>query len=99
MWHWPKASTVAQIIESGKTAGNEYSIVVAAASDPAYAVQGPLAGCAMGEYFRDLQDLIYDLSKQAVAYRQMSLLLRRHSRAEAYRRRILPSLSPFRTCC
>jgi F-type H+-transporting ATPase subunit alpha len=68
----------------------EYSIVVAAtASDPApMQFIAPFAGCAMGEYFRDNgmhAVIIYDdLSKQAVAYRQMSLLLRRPPGREAY---------------
>jgi F-type H+-transporting ATPase subunit alpha len=68
----------------------EYSIVVAAtASDPApLQFLAPFAGCAMGEYFRDngMHALIGydDLSKQAVAYRQMSLLLRRPPGREAY---------------
>ena len=68
----------------------EYSIVVAAtASDPApMQFLAPYAGCAMGEYFRDngMHALIIydDLSKQAVAYRQMSLLLRRPPGREAY---------------
>ena len=68
----------------------EYTIVVAAtASDPApMQFLAPFAGCAMGEYFRDngMHALIVydDLSKQAVAYRQMSLLLRRPPGREAY---------------
>jgi F-type H+-transporting ATPase subunit alpha len=68
----------------------EYSIVIAAtASDPApMQFLAPFAGCAMGEYFRDNgmhAVIIYDdLSKQAVAYRQMSLLLRRPPGREAY---------------
>jgi F-type H+-transporting ATPase subunit alpha len=68
----------------------EYSIIVAAtASDPApLQFLAPFAGCAMGEYFRDngMHALIGydDLSKQAVAYRQMSLLLRRPPGREAY---------------
>ena len=68
----------------------EYSIVVAAtASEPApLQFLAPYAGCAMGEYFRDngMHALIVydDLSKQAVAYRQMSLLLRRPPGREAY---------------
>ena len=68
----------------------DYSIVVAAtASDPApMQFLAPFAGCAMGEYFRDNgmhAVIIYDdLSKQAVAYRQMSLLLRRPPGREAY---------------
>ncbi len=86
-----KRSTVAQIIKTLEDAGAlEYSIIVAAtASDPApLQFLAPYAGCAMGEYFRDngMHALIIydDLSKQAVAYRQMSLLLRRPPGREAY---------------
>lgn len=86
-----KRSTVAQLVKELEDQGAmEYSIVVAAtASDPApLQYLAPYAGAAMGEYFRDngLHALaIYDdLSKQAVAYRQMSLLLRRPPGREAY---------------
>lgn len=86
-----KRSTVAQLVKELEEQGAmEYSIVVAAtASDPApLQFLAPYAGCAMGEWFRDngLHALaIYDdLSKQAVAYRQMSLLLRRPPGREAY---------------
>ena len=86
-----KRSTVAQLVKELEEQGAmEYSIVVAAtASDPApLQFLAPYAGCAMGEYFRDngMHALaIYDdLSKQAVAYRQMSLLLRRPPGREAY---------------
>ncbi len=86
-----KRSTVAQLVKELEEQGAmEYSIVVAAtASDPApMQFLAPYAGCAMGEWFRDngLHALcIYDdLSKQAVAYRQMSLLLRRPPGREAY---------------
>jgi F-type H+/Na+-transporting ATPase subunit alpha len=86
-----KRSTVAQIVKTLEEQGAmEYSIVVAAtASDPApLQFLAPYAGCAMGEYFRDngmAALIIYDdLSKQAVAYRQMSLLLRRPPGREAY---------------
>jgi len=86
-----KRSTVAQIVQSLEEAGAmEYSIVVAAtASEPApLQFLAPYAGCAMAEYFRDngMHSLIVydDLSKQAVAYRQMSLLLRRPPGREAY---------------
>jgi F-type H+-transporting ATPase subunit alpha len=86
-----KRSTVAQIVKTLEDAGAmEYSIVVAAtASDPApLQFLAPFGGCAMGEYFRDNGMhalMIYDdLSKQAVAYRQMSLLLRRPPGREAY---------------
>lgn len=86
-----KRSTVAQLVKELEEQGAmEYSIVVAAtASDPApMQFLAPYTGCAMGEYFRDngLHALaVYDdLSKQAVAYRQMSLLLRRPPGREAY---------------
>jgi F-type H+-transporting ATPase subunit alpha len=86
-----KRSTVAQFVKALEDNGAlEYSIVVAAtASDPApMQFLAPFAGCAMGEYFRDNgmhAVIIYDdLSKQAVAYRQMSLLLRRPPGREAY---------------
>jgi F-type H+-transporting ATPase subunit alpha len=86
-----KRSTVAQLVRTLEEYGvMEYSIVVAAtASDPApMQYLAPYAGCAMGEYFRDngMHALIAydDLSKQAVAYRQMSLLLRRPPGREAY---------------
>ena len=86
-----KRSTVAQLVKTLEDQGAlEYSIVVAAtASEPApLQFLAPYAGCAMGEYFRDngMHALaVYDdLSKQAVAYRQMSLLLRRPPGREAY---------------
>ncbi|MBN9265326.1 F0F1 ATP synthase subunit alpha [Hyphomicrobium sp. CS1BSMeth3] len=86
-----KRSTVAQFVKALEENGAlDYSIVVAAtASDPApMQFLAPFAGCAMGEYFRDNAMhavIIYDdLSKQAVAYRQMSLLLRRPPGREAY---------------
>jgi F-type H+-transporting ATPase subunit alpha len=86
-----KRSTVAKIVKTLEDYGAmEYSIVVAAtASDPApLQFLAPYSGCAMGEYFRDNgmhAVIVYDdLSKQAVAYRQMSLLLRRPPGREAY---------------
>jgi F-type H+-transporting ATPase subunit alpha len=86
-----KRSTVAQVVKILEERGAlSYSIVVAAtASDPApLQFLAPFAGCAMGEWFRDngMHALIIydDLSKQAVAYRQMSLLLRRPPGREAY---------------
>src|SRR5450432_2380467 len=86
-----KRSTVAQIVKTLQDYGAmQYSIVVAAtASEPApLQFLAPYTGCAMGEFFRDngMHGLmIYDdLSKQAVAYRQMSLLLRRPPGREAY---------------
>lgn len=86
-----KRSTVAQIVKTLEDAGAmEYSIVVAAtASDPApLQFLAPYTGCTMGEFFRDngMHGLIVydDLSKQAVAYRQMSLLLRRPPGREAF---------------
>lgn len=86
-----KRSTLAQVVQKLEIAGAmEYTIVVAAtASDPApMQYIAPYAGCAIGEYFRDngMHALIIydDLSKHAVAYRQMSLLLRRPPGREAY---------------
>lgn len=86
-----KRSTVAHIVKTLEENGAlDYTIVVAAtASDPApLQFLAPYSGCAMGEYFRDngMHALIVydDLSKQAVAYRQMSLLLRRPPGREAY---------------
>ena len=86
-----KRSTVAQIVKTLADAGAlEYTIVVTAtASEPApLQFLAPFSGCAMGEWFRDngMHALIIydDLSKQAVAYRQMSLLLRRPPGREAY---------------
>ena len=86
-----KRSTVAQLVKILAEAGAlEYSIIVAAtASDPApLQFLAPYSGCAMGEYFRDngMHALIIydDLSKQSVAYRQMSLLLRRPPGREAF---------------
>src|SRR5882757_6720942 len=86
-----KRSTVAQFVKVLEEQGAlEYSVIVAAtASDPApMQYIAPFTGCTMGEYFRDNgmhAVIIYDdLSKQAVAYRQMSLLLRRPPGREAY---------------
>jgi F-type H+-transporting ATPase subunit alpha len=86
-----KQSTVAQVVEKLTRSGAmEYTVVVTAnASDPApMQFFAPYAGVAMGEYFRDnkMHSLIVydDLSKQAVAYRQLSLLLRRPPGREAY---------------
>jgi F-type H+/Na+-transporting ATPase subunit alpha len=86
-----KRSTVAQLVRTlTENGAMDYSIVVAAtASDPApLQFLAPYTGCAMGEYFRDNgmhAVIVYDdLSKQAVAYRQMSLLLRRPPGREAY---------------
>ncbi len=86
-----KRSSVAQFVKLLEEHGAmEYSIVVAAtASEPAPLLfLAPYAGCAMGEYFRDSSQhavIFYDdLTKQAIAYRQMSLLLRRPPGREAY---------------
>ncbi len=86
-----KRSTVAQVVKTLEDNGAmEYSIVVSAtASEPApMQFLAPYSGCAMGEFFRDngMHALIIydDLSKQATAYRQMSLLLRRPPGREAY---------------
>ena len=86
-----KASTVANVLRRLEARGAmEYTIIVAATAAESAALQyiAPYAGCTMGEYFRDRgQDalIVYDdLSKQAVAYRQVSLLLRRPPGREAY---------------
>ncbi|HEY1152905.1 MAG TPA: F0F1 ATP synthase subunit alpha [Pseudolabrys sp.] len=86
-----KRSTVAQFVKVLEEQGAmEYSVVVAATASDAAPMQflAPFSGCTMGEYFRDNgmhAVIIYDdLSKQAVAYRQMSLLLRRPPGREAY---------------
>jgi F-type H+/Na+-transporting ATPase subunit alpha len=86
-----KRSTVAQVVEKLTRFGAmEYTIVVAATASDAAPLQfiAAYSGCAMGEYFRDNGRhalVIYDdLSKQAVAYRQLSLLLRRPPGREAY---------------
>jgi len=86
-----KRSTVARIVKTLEDNGAlEYSIIVSAtASDPApLQFLAPYTGCTMGEFFRDngMHAVIFydDLSKQAVAYRQMSLLLRRPPGREAY---------------
>lgn len=86
-----KRSTVAQFVQTlEKYDALKYSVVVAATASEAAPLQylAPYSGCAIGEYFRDNGKhalIIYDdLSKQAVAYRQMSLLLRRPPGREAY---------------
>jgi len=86
-----KASSIASVVRKLEEHGAmEHTIVVAAAASDAAALQfiAPYAGCAMGEYFRDKGEdalIIYDdLTKQAWAYRQVSLLLRRPPGREAY---------------
>ena len=86
-----KQSTVAQVMDRlRQEAALEYTIVVAASASDSATLQylAPFAGCAMGEYFRDNGKhalIVYDdLSKHAVAYRQLSLLLRRPPGREAY---------------
>jgi len=86
-----KRSTVAQVVDRlARNGAMEYTTVVAATASDAAPLQfiAPYAGCAMGEYFRDSGRhalVIYDdLSKQAVAYRQLSLLLRRPPGREAF---------------
>jgi len=86
-----KRSTVANIVRTLELHGSmAYTVVVAATASEAAPLQflAPYSGCAIGEYFRDNAKhalIIYDdLSKQAVAYRQMSLLLRRPPGREAY---------------
>ena len=86
-----KRSTVAQVVKTLQDHGAmDYTIVVAATASESAPLQyiAPYSGCAMGEYFRDngMHAVIFydDLSKQAVAYRQMSLLIRRPPGREAY---------------
>eukprot|EP01136_Pigoraptor_vietnamica_P029813 Opistho-1_new@88313 len=86
-----KRSTVAQLVKTLSDAdAMKYTVIVSATASDAAPLQylAPYSGCAMGEYFRDNGKhalIIYDdLSKQAVAYRQMSLLLRRPPGREAY---------------
>lgn len=86
-----KRSTVAQVVKTLKDHGAmDYTIVVAATASESAPLQfiAPYSGCAMGEFFRDngMHAVIFydDLSKQATAYRQMSLLLRRPPGREAY---------------
>ena len=86
-----KASTIANVVRKLEEYGAmDYTIVVAASASDSAAMQflAPYSGCTMGEYFRDRGEdalIVYDdLSKQAVAYRQISLLLRRPPGREAY---------------
>lgn len=86
-----KASSIANVVRKLEEHGAMgHTIIVAATASEAAALQfiAPYAGCAMGEYFRDIGEdalIVYDdLSKQAVAYRQISLLLRRPPGREAY---------------
>ena len=86
-----KASSIANVVRKLEEYGAmEHTIVVAATASEAAALQfiAPYAGCTMGEYFRDIGEdalIVYDdLSKQAVAYRELSLLLRRPPGREAY---------------
>ena len=86
-----KASSIANVVRQLEEQGAmEHTIIVAATASEAAALQyiAPYAGCTMGEYFRDIGEdalIVYDdLSKQAVAYRQISLLLRRPPGREAY---------------
>ena len=86
-----KRSTVAQLVKTlEENDAMKYSIIVAATASEAAPLQyiAPFTGCAMGEWFRDngrhAVIVFDDLSKQAVAYRQMSLLLRRPPGREAY---------------
>ena len=89
--NWTKRSTVAQITKTLEEAGAlKYTTIVAATASDSAPLQflAPYTGCTIGEFFRDngMHALIVydDLSKQAVAYRQMSLLLRRPPGREAY---------------
>ncbi len=95
-----KRSTVAQLVKTlEENDAMKYTIIVAATASEAAPLQylAPFSGCAMGEWFRDNGKhalIIYDdLSKQAVAYRQMSLLLRRPPGREAYPGDVITALS------
>lgn len=88
---WPKASTIANVVRKLEEHGAlQNTIIVVASASESAALQylAPYSGCAMGEYFRDRGEdalIVYDdLSKQAVAYRQVSLLLRRPPGREAF---------------
>jgi len=102
-----KASSIANVVRKLEEYGAmEHTIVVAATASEAAALQfiAPYAGCTMGEFFRDRGEdalIVYDdLSKQAVAYRQISLLLRRPPGREAYPGDVFYLHSPsVRTCC
>ena len=100
-----KRSTVAQFVKTlEENNAMQYSIVVAATASEAAPLQyiAPFTGCTMGEWFRDNGKhalIIYDdLSKQAVAYRQMSLLLRRPPGREAYPGEYVMNLSSTKKC-
>ena len=91
MWHGQKRSTVAQIVHDFELSGAmEYTIVVSATASEQAPMQyiAPYSGCTMGEYFMDQGKdvlIVYDdLSKHAVAYRAISLLIRRPPGREAY---------------
>jgi len=102
-----KASTIANVVRKLEEHGAlDYTIVVAAAASDSAAMQylSAYAGCTMGEYFRDRGEdalIVYDdLTKQAWAYRQVSLLLRRPPGREAYPgRRVLSALASAGACC
>ena len=102
-----KASTIANVVRKLEEHGAlDNTIIVVASASEAAALQylAPYSGCAMGEYFRDRGEdalIVYDdLSKQAVAYRQISLLLRRPPGREAFPGDVfLPSLTSSRACC
>ena len=89
--YWQKASSIAAVVRKlEEHDAMTHTIIVAATASEAAALQyiAPYSGCAMGEYFRDKGEdalIIYDdLTKQAWAYRQISLLLRRPPGREAY---------------
>ena len=89
--YWAKASSVAALVAKLSEHGAmEYTTVIVAAANESAALQfiAPFAGCTMGEYYRDRGEdalIVYDdLSKHAVAYRQISLLLRRPPGREAF---------------
>ena len=89
--HWSKRSTIAGIVNKLEQAGAmDYTVIVAANASDSAPMQfyAPFTGAAIGEYFRDTGRpaliIFDDLSKQAVAYREVSLLLRRPPGREAY---------------
>lgn len=104
--YWSKSSTVAQTVKILEDKGAmPYTVVISApASDPAaYRLYAPYAGAAIGEYFRDTgRDalVVYDdLSKQAVSYREISLLLRRPLDEKHILVIFLSTFQTTRTCC
>jgi F-type H+-transporting ATPase subunit alpha len=87
--YWSKASSIAQVVNTLEERGSmDYTIIVAAAADSPHNITAPYTGAALAEYFmykgRHTLVVYDDLSKQAQAYREMSLLLRRPPGREAF---------------